>query len=305
MVRVDEVGDPRPAAGEVLVTLRTAALNRRDAWRREGDGTPAGSIAGSDGAGLLDDGSEVVIVPYLRWGSREDGPAADGEILGIPHQGTHAELIAVPAENVRPRPQRLSWEESAALPLAGLTAWRALVTRGRVGAGMRVLITGAGGGAACFLVQIAHALGAEVIVTSSTQWKIDRAVELGASRGVLYDDPEWPAAVGEIDLAVDSAGAPAWDGILRCLRVGGTLVSFGSTGGNEPKLSISNLFFGQWNILGTTMGSPREFDALLAHVDRAGWRPVVDTAFPLAEAAAAHARLHSPERFGKVVLRMR
>src|SRR3954451_14073072 len=117
VVRVDEVADPRPEVGEGLVTLRTAALNHRDAWQREG-GTESGSIPGSDGAGLLADGSEVVIVPYLRWGGREDGPAADGEILGIPHPGTHAELIAVPQETLRPRPERLSWEESAALPLA-------------------------------------------------------------------------------------------------------------------------------------------------------------------------------------------
>ena len=144
-----------------------------------------------------------------------------------------------------------------------------------------------------------------MIVTSSAQWKIDRAVELGASRGVLYTDPEWPAAGGR-----DRPGG----GQRRRPRLGRHLptacgwaarcVSFGDTGG-EPRLSISNLFFGQWNILGTTMGSPREFDALLAHVDRAGWRPVVDTSFPLAEAAAAHARLDSPERFGKVVLRVR
>ncbi len=174
-------------------------------------------------------GDEVVIVPYLRWGEREDGPAPDGEILGVPHQGTHAELIAVPTANLRPRPARLSWEESAALPLAGLTAWRALVTRGGVARGARVLVTGAGGGAATFLVQIAHALGAEVVVTSSAQWKIDRALELGAAAGVLYTDPEWPEQVGEIDIAVDSAGGPAWEGIFRCLRIGGTLVSFGDT----------------------------------------------------------------------------
>ena len=302
---MEDVPDPEPGRGEVLVEISTAALNRRDVWIRTGDRAEAGLVLGSDAAGMTAAGDEVVIVPYLRWGEREDGPAADGEILGVPHQGTHAELIAVPAANLRPRPQRLSWEESAALPLAGLTAWRALVTRGGVGRDARVLVTGAGGGVSTFLIQIAHAMGAEVLVTSSSQWKIDRAVELGAAGGVLYTDPEWPAQVGEIDVAVDSAGGPAWEGIFRCLRVGGTLVSFGDTSRDAVELSVSSLYFGQWNIHGTTMGSPREFDALLAHVERAAWRPVVDSVHRLEDAVQAHERMGHPYRFGKVVLRVR
>jgi NADPH:quinone reductase-like Zn-dependent oxidoreductase len=305
VVRVEEIPDPEPGRGEVLVEISTAALNRRDVWIRTGDRAQPGLVLGSDAAGMTASGEEVVIVPYLRWGEREDGPGPDGEILGVPHQGTHAELIAVPTANLRPRPTRLSWEESAALPLAGLTAWRALVTRGGVTRGARVLVTGAGGGAATFLIQIAHALGAEVVVTSSAQWKIDRALELGASAGVLYTDPEWPEQVGEIDVAVDSAGGVAWDGIFRCLRIGGTLVSFGDTMRETADVEISSLFFGQWNIHGTTMGSPREFDALLAHVARAEWRPVVDSVHRLEDAAQAHDRMGQADRFGKVVLRVR
>jgi zinc-binding alcohol dehydrogenase/oxidoreductase len=266
----------------------------------------AGRIAAvGEGVGGLNAGTEVVINPYLNWGGGEDGPAPGGEILGVPHQGTHAELIAVPADHVRPRPARLSWEEAAALPLAGLTAWRALVTRGRVAQGMRVLIPGAGGGVSTFLVQLAREMGAEVVVTSAAAWKLDRARELGATRGVLYTDPEWPAQVGEVDLAIDSIGGPSWPGIFECLRIGGTLVSFGRTGGSTAEIDVPRLYYGQWNLLGTTMGSPRELDALLAHVERADWRPVVDSSFPLAEAAVAHARLEHPDRFGKVVLRVR
>jgi zinc-binding alcohol dehydrogenase/oxidoreductase len=305
--------DPVPGAGEVLVALETAALNRRDIWIRAGAGERP-VVLGSDGAGRIAalgegvggpaPGTEVIVNPYLRWGPREDGPGPDGQILGVPHQGTHAELIAIPSDHVRPRPRRLSWEESAALPLAGLTAWRALVTRARVREGARVLVPGAGGGASTFLIQIAAALGAEVIVTSSAEWKLERARALGAARGVLYTDPEWPQQVGEVDVAVDSTGGPSWEGILRCLRVGGTLVSFGRTAGNEARIDIPSLFYGQWNILGTTMGSPRELDELLAHVERASWRPVVDSVFSLDEAAAAHARQESAERFGKVVLQI-
>ena len=309
-----EIPDPTPLPDEVVVDLTAAALNRRDVWQRGAPGND-GAVLGSDGAGRVsalgsdvsgvEIGDEVVINPSVGWGDAEDAPAEGWAILGVPRQGTYAERIAIPAADVRPRPQELTWHESAALPLAGLTAWRALVTRGRVQPGMRVLVTGAGGGAATFLVQIARALGAEVTVTSSSDHKIARSIELGAAHGVRYTDPGWPAQVGEVDLVVDSAGAPAWPGALDCLRRGGTLVSFGRTGGVSTELEIPRLFYGQWNLLGTTMGSPREFDQLLAHVRQARWRPVVDSVYPLDDAAAAHARLEQPDRFGKVVLECR
>jgi zinc-binding alcohol dehydrogenase/oxidoreductase len=309
-----DLPDPQPGPGEVVVDLVAAALNHRDVWQRTTPGNED-AVLGSDGAGRVsalgadaagvDVGDEVVINPSVGWGDREDAPADGWAILGVPRQGTYAERIAIPADHVRPRPERLTWHESAALPLAGLTAWRALVTRGRVQPGMRVLITGAGGGAATFLVQIAHALGAEVVVTSSGDAKIERSIELGAARGVRYTDDDWPAQVGQVDLVVDSAGAPAWPGALDCLRRGGTLVSFGRTGGVDVALELPRLFYGQWNVLGTTMGSPREFDAMLAHVQAATWRPVVDSVFALDDAAAAHERLEQPDRFGKVVLECR
>ena len=313
-LRPAELDDPTPAAGEVVVELACAALNRRDVWQRTAPGND-GAVPGSDGAGVvaalgdgvsgLAAGDEVVINPSVGWGDREDAPASGWAILGIPRQGTYAQRIAIPADHVRPRPARLDWREAAALPLCGLTAWRALVTRGRVEPGMRVLVTGAGGGASTFLVQIAHALGAAVTVTSSSDEKLNRAIELGATYGVRYSDDDWPAQVGEVDLVVDNAGWPAWEGALECLRGGGTLVSFGRTAGATAQLDIPRLYFGQWSLLGTTMGSPGEFDAMLDHVASASWRPVIDSAFPLAEAAAAHARLEHPQRFGKVVLECR
>ncbi len=309
-----DLPDPEPLPNEVVVDLVAAALNRRDVWQRSAPGNH-GAVLGSDGAGVVtalgsdvsgvEIGQEVVLNPSVGWGDREDAPGPGWAILGVPRQGTYAQRIAMPAHELRPRPQRLRWHESAALPLAGLTAWRALVTRGRVQPGMRVLVTGAGGGAATFLVQIAHAHGAEITVTSSSDATIERSIELGAARGVRYTDSDWPDQVGEVDLVVDSAGTPAWAGAQRCLRRGGTLVSFGRTAGNVAEVDLPSLFYGQWNLLGTTMGSPREFDALLAHVDGAGWRPVVDSVFPLAQAAAAHERLEHPGRFGKVVLECR
>ncbi|MGZ4430206.1 MAG: zinc-binding dehydrogenase [Gaiellales bacterium] len=314
-LRPVEIPDPSPGPGEVVIALETAALNRRDLWIRITPGRcelPA--VLGSDGAGRVTAlgegvdgiavGSEVVINPSVHWGEREDAPGPGWEILGVPRQGTYAERIPVPADLIRPRPAILSWEESAALPLAGLTAWRALVTRGRVTAGMRVLITGAGSGVATFLIQIARAHGARVVVTSSRQEKIERAIDLGAERGVLYTDPEWPDQVGEVDLLVDSSGAPALEQGIRCLRSGGTLVNFGDTARDVARLNVGDLYWRQVNILGTTMGSPREFDALLAHVGTGAWKPVIDSVFPLEQTDRAHARLDDPDRFGKVVLQI-
>jgi zinc-binding alcohol dehydrogenase/oxidoreductase len=306
-----DVPDPEPGPGQVRVDLVAAALNRRDRWLRIGDTEPP-AILGSDGAGVVSavgewvsavaEGDEVVIYPSLDWGDSETASGPDFRILGVPDQGTYAERIVLGAHQVRPRPQRLTWEESAALPLAGLTAWRALVTQGEVGPGKTVLVPGAGGGVATFLVQIAAALGARVLVTSSSTAKIERARALGAAGGADYNDPDWPTAIGPIDVAVDSVGSVAWPGIFECLRPGGRLVNFGRTSGEDGRVHIARLFFSYWRIQGTTMGSPREFDALLRHVEGASWRPVVDSVFPLAEVAAAHERLDEPDRFGKVVL---
>jgi zinc-binding alcohol dehydrogenase/oxidoreductase len=311
MLRPADIPDPEPEPGEVVVELMASALNHRDVWQRTGPGA-GGAVLGSDGAGRVSQlgagvtgieiGAEVVINPSVGWGPAEDAPADGWNILGVPRQGTYAERIAIPADHVRPRPERLSWHESAALPLAGLTAWRALVTRGRLAAGMRVLVTGAGGGASTFLIQIAHAHGAEVTVTSSSDEKLERAAALGAHRGVRYTDDDWPEQVGTVDLVVDSSGGPGWEGAFRCLRKGGTLVSLGRTAGSTAEVDIPALYFGHWNILGTTMGSPREFDALLAHVAAASWAPVIDSVFPLEQADRAHARLEQPDRFGKIVL---
>ncbi len=207
---------------------------------------------------------------------------------------------------MRLRPQRLSWQEAAALPLVALTAWRALVTHGEVEEGRRILIPGAGSGLACTAISIAAELGARVYVTSSSAKKIERALELGATAGFDYSDSDWPLQVregsGGIDVVVDGIGAAVWPGALRALATGGRLVSLGDLGGDRGEVDIPTLYFGHHRIQGSTMGSPREFDAMLAHVDGASWRPLVDSVYPLAEIASAHERLDAPDRIGKVVL---
>ena len=307
----ETVADPVAAPGEVVVELRASAVNRRDLLVRQAVYPfPLPITPGSDGAGIRrDTGEEVVILPSLFWGSAEDAPGPEFQILGGPRDGTYAELVAVPAENVLPKPTRLSWEEAAAFPLAALTAWRALFSRGHVRPGETVLVLGAGSGVSTFAVQLAAQAGVRVLVTSSSQAKIDRAVELGAEAGVVYTDAEWPAAAKTlaggrgVDLVLDSVGS-TWDQSLQTLRPGGRLVVFGGTGGTEVTLQVRSAYLQQLSILGTTMGSPRDFAALLHAVDEGAWSPTIDSVFPLADAEAAHARIQSKDHFGKIDLNL-
>jgi NADPH:quinone reductase-like Zn-dependent oxidoreductase len=166
-----------------------------------------------------------------------------------------------------------------------------------------VLVPGAGGGAALFCVQIAAALGARVLVTTSTPEKLGRLIELGAAGGEIYREPGWPDRIGPVDVVIDSVGGEeVWEGALRCLGRGGRLVNFADTGGDYGRVPLSRLFLEHQRIIGTTLGSPRELDALLAHVAEAQWRPGIDSVFPLREIQAAHERLDAPDRFGKIVV---
>jgi NADPH:quinone reductase-like Zn-dependent oxidoreductase len=311
-LRPVELPAPVPGTGQVRVDLVAAALNRRDYWIRVGGKVELPVVLGSDGAGVVsavgpdvtdvEEGDEVVINPSLDWGPSEEASGPKFRILGVPDQGTYAEQVVVDAHQVRPRPQRLSWLEAAALPLAGLTAWRVLATHAEAGPGRTILIPGAGGGVATFLIQIGAALGARMLVTTGSEEKLERARQLGAEGGVLYTDEDWPERVAPVDAIADGVGAPVWDGALRALRPGGRLVNFGDTARETAEVALSRLYFGYLRIQGTTMGSPREFDALLEHVTQSEWRPVIDSTFALRDAASAHARLEHPDRFGKVVL---
>lgn len=307
--RYEEAPDTVAADGEVLVELRAAALNRRDILVRNPPGPaydfPKPFVAGHDGAGIRrDTGEEVVVYPGVDWGPDDDLPGAL-RWLGGPLDGTFAELVAVPEENVFPKPARLSWEEAAALPVAGMTAYRALFPVGRLRAGETVLVLGAGSGASTFAVGLAAQSGARVLVTSSSEEKIERARDLGAEGGVLYTQDDWPAAVRElvpegVDLVVDSVGT-TWPESLRSLRRGGRLVVFGGTGGPMVELDVRFVYLNYLSILGTTGASPRQFREFLELVQQGSWSPVVDSVRPLADAEAAYERL-AADHYGKVVL---
>ncbi len=312
VLRYEETRDPTPGPGEVLVELRAAALNRRDTYVRKG-ASPTHRfslplILGSDGAGVRrDTGEEVVILPSLDWGESEEAYGTAFRILGGPDDGTYAELVKVPAQNVFPKPGRLSWHQTAALPLAGLTAYRALFTRARLQKGETVLILGVGSGVSTLAVSLAAQAGASVIVTSSSSEKLERARELGAEVGVNYREEGWVDEVRAraggpgVDVVVDSVGS-TWPDSIACLRRGGRLVVFGATGGAEVTVDVRQIFSKQVSLLGTAMGSPQDFAALLDAVNRGSWVPVIDSVRPLTEAAAAHDRIESAAHFGKLVL---
>jgi NADPH:quinone reductase-like Zn-dependent oxidoreductase len=310
VLRFEQLADPHVPAGWALVELRAAALNWHDCLVRKGQyDVPLPRVLGADGAGLRrDTGEEVVLLPSLRWGEDERSPAPDWEILGDYTDGTYAELVAVPDENLFPRPRGWTWAEAAALPLAGVTAYRALFARGGLQSGETVLVLGAGGGVASTAVGLARLAGARVLVTSSTEEKLERTRELGADAGVLYTRPGWVQEVRSltggagVDLVIDSVGN-TWQDALSTLRSGGRLVAFGATGSASTQVDVRRFYFGQHTILGTTMGSPRDFAALLALLEAApGWRPAIDRVWPLDCAAQAHAAMERRTHFGKLGL---
>ncbi len=317
-LQVTTVPDPVPAAGEVVVTLRAAALNHRDLWIKLGQyaGLRWPCIPGSDGAGVVTAlgagapaawlGREVVINPGLDWGASAAAQGEQFSILGLPRAGTLAEQVAVPVGQLAPKPAHLTWEEAAALPLAGLTAWRAVMTRAAVQPGERVLVTGIGGGVALFALQLAVAQGAEVWVTSSADEKIARAVAHGARGGFRYTAPDWAQAAGpgRFAVIVDSAGGASFEALVELAAPGGRIVLCGATRGNPPGLTLRKVFWRQLSILGTTMGSPADWEAMLAFVARHRLQPVVSSVLPLAQAAEAFARMERGDQCGKLVVRM-
>jgi zinc-binding alcohol dehydrogenase/oxidoreductase len=317
---VNEVAAPAPSAGMAVIRLRAAALNHRDVWIQQGlyPNIALPVTPGSDGAGVVEAvgsgvdeswiGREVILNPSLEWGSDPRAQGPNFRILGMPDAGTFAEKILIPMENLAAKPTHLSWEQAAALPLAGLTAWRALFTRAQLRAGERVLVTGTGGGAALFAVQFAVAVGAQVWVTSSSPEKISRAKGLGALDGVNYRDADWAEQLakraGAFDVIVDSAGGDGFTKLIDLSAPGARIVFFGATAGNPKLFEMRKCFFRQINVLGSTMGSPTDFAGMSQLVAAKKLVPVVDIAFPLAEAEQALRRMEAGQQFGKIVLTM-
>ena len=317
----EDAPDPEPGSGETVVRLRAAALNRRDVFVTRGQYPGAKPealpvILGSDGSGEVvargdgaagpDEGTEVVVNPALYWGDDPQKPGKEYRILGLPDDGTFAQLVKVPAENVFPKPSHLSHEEAAAIPLGALTAYRALVTRGGLKEGETIVVPGIGSGVATFVVQLAVGLGAHVFVTSGSDEKIEKAKELGAEGGVNYNSEDWSrelkSMTGGVDLSVDHVGGEAFDAMVSLAKPGSRIVTYGATAGPKVTVVMPRIFLKHLTVLGTAMGTNEEFGAMLDLYAEHGLRPTINESFPLQEVAAAMERMEEGAGMGKIVL---
>jgi zinc-binding alcohol dehydrogenase/oxidoreductase len=314
---------PKPKAikDQVLVKLRSAAVNHRDLWATLEQATVQnkdGVILGSDGCGVIEEvgedadplliGMEVVINPSLEWGNNPNVQGDSFKILGNPDYGTFAEYIAISKKYIFERPEHLTVEESAAVPLSGLTAYRALFTKARLRSKEKVLITGIGGGAALWALQLAVAYGARVSVSSSSEEKLNKAKALGAINLYNYKDPEWVARAqkesGGFDVIIDSAGGEDFSKLIELCVPGGRIVNFGRTAGGTSSFDVRKLFWKQLSLFGTTMGTRDEFLSLLEFIEGRKIKPVIDKVYPLNQVAGAFSRMNEGSQFGKIVLKI-
>lgn len=325
-LRMKIVPIPELRDGEALVKIRAASINRRDWWIQQGKyaGLKFPIILGSDGTGVVVGirdarhqeavektwlGKDVIINAGFNWEEDSDAQPSDFKILGLPDDGTFAEYVRVPINNLFLKPKHLTFEEAAGLPIAGLTAFRALFYKGQLTSKDKVLITGIGGGAATFALQWAVAMGAEVYVTSSSEEKIKKAIYQGAKAGFLYTHPNWAddvkAASGGIDLVIDSALGPEFAKFLDIANPGGRIVFFGGTAGDLPELNGRKIFWKQLQIKGTTMGSREDFKRMLEFTIQHEIRPIIDVVMPWFLAQHAMESMTKSSQFGKIVIEMR
>jgi len=310
VLRYEDVPDPEPGEGHVLVRMRAASLNHLDVWTRKGlPSVPKPRILGADGAGVVEalgsgvqgfePGQPVVINP----GIEHNGTI---HVIGEHTQGVHAELAAIPATNVYPLRDGISFEDAAAFPLVFETAYRMLVTRAGLRGGEWVLIWGVGGGVATAALRIAQALGAHTVVTSSSDEKLAKAAALGADVTVNHGTGDVVATVkeatgGGAHVVIETVGDATWKRSLDAARQGGRIVVCGATSGPNPPAALHRIWWKQLDILGSSMGTRADFEGAYDLV-AAGATPVIDSVVPLAEARAAHERLEAGEQFGKIVL---
>lgn len=308
---------PKPMTGQVLVQIKAAALNRRDQWIREGKypGIVFGTTLGSDGAGTVIDvgderhshwlDQEVIINPNINWGENPAVQDKSYNILGMPKDGTFAEYVVVEADRLHAKPSHLNWEEAAALPLGGLTAFRAIFHHGHIAPGKSVLISGVGGGVAQFAFQFAVALGAEVYVSSGDDHKLQTCIDRGALGGFNYKSNAWhkeaAKVAGGFDLVIDSAGGDQMNDFIHVMRPAGRIVFYGATNGLPHELDLYRMFWNQITVQGSTMGNDQEFGSMLEFVEQHQIKPIIDSVFPLNQGVEAFDKLSSGV-FGKVVL---
>ena len=322
LLKPEDVEFPVLAPGEALVRLKASALNHRDLWIVKGlyADIKLPVILGSDGAGVVHSvgdesgkswiGKNVIIYPGLNWGDDSGAQQAAFRILGMPDNGTLAEYVKAPVSNLFLKPDHLSWEESAAIPLAGLTAYRALFIQGGLKPGETVLITGIGGGVATLAMLMALNAGARVVVTSGSDTKLEKSKTLGAHAGVNYNNAELRKVLqqeaqsfGGIDLIVDGAGGKHFETWIDIIKPAGRIVSYGVTAGKPESVDLRKIFWKQLTIKGSTMGRAVEFDKMVHLFNARKFHPVIDEAYPNIDIARAFEKMDGSEQMGKIIIR--
>ncbi len=327
VLRSEDVPEPAPARGDVVIEVKAASINHIDIFLRRGMPgikVPMPKIIGSDAAGVIREiglevsglriGQRVTINPGISCGHCEFCAAGFGSqcltyaMVGENTDGAYAQLLKVPSHIVLPIPDSISFEDAAAAPLVFMTAWSMMVNKGNIRPGEDVLILGAGAGVGTAAIQIAKMVGCRVFATASTEEKLQRAKQLGADFLINYKTEEFDKKVRDltnrrgVDVVVDYIGADTWVRSLRSARRGGRVLTCGATTGFAPQTDLRQIFFRQVQVIGSTMGSHREFLDVMKCVFRGQLKPVIDRVLPLEEARKGHELIEARAVFGKIVL---
>jgi len=328
-LRFEEAPDPKINPAEVLVRVRACALNHLDIWARGGtrsERIPLPHISGSDISGEIAEvgslvsghskGENVLIAPGISCGICDycsngwDSLCESYKIIGYETQGGYAEYVAVPGANVLPIPDKLSFEQAAAIPLVFLTAWHMLATRARLVPGEIVLVWAAGSGVGSAAVQVAKLLGAKVIATIGSDTKRDKAEKLGANFVFNHHTQDIPNEIKQVtngkkaNVVFDHIGQATWEKSMKSMAPAGRLVNCGVTSGGKAEIDIRYVFVKQFSLMGSFMGGRGELLKVLSFFEDGKLKPVIDSVFPLAEARKAQERMEKSEHFGKIVLKV-
>jgi NADPH:quinone reductase-like Zn-dependent oxidoreductase len=326
VLKYEDVPDPQPRQDQVLVRVRACAMNHLDLFVRKGlPGVKLPHINGSDVAGEIVDvgeyvtglqkGQRVIVAPMVFCGhcrfcvSGVQNMCREFTVLGNGVDGGNCELIAARHDCVIPIPDSLSFEEAAAVPLVGLTAWHMMVTRAQIRPGQNVLVLGANSGVGMAAIQIGKLFNARVIATAGDEHKIQRARELGADEVINHYTQKISDEVKRItnkemcDIVIEHVGQATWGESMKSLKPGGAIVTCGATSGPKVDLDLRFLFSKQFSFLGSYMGTMGDLHDVLKHVVSGKIKGVVDSTFPLSEARAAHERMEKSQMFGKIVLK--
>lgn len=318
-ILIEDVPFPELVDDEILIRVNSASVNHRDLWISEGmySKIKLPSILGSDCSGTIaalsmgvnefKPGDEVILNPGLNWGDNENFQSSNFRILGMPDDGTFAEFVKINKSSVFRKPEHLTHEQAASVPLAGVTAYRALFRKLNLTSGDKLLITGAGGGVSAFVLQFALKAGAEVYVTSGNDLKIEKALSLGAKAGVNYNDPDWHDKIkylsgDSLNTVFDSSGGDTYSKCMELINPGGRIVSVGAGLGSVKDFSIHKLYWKQLKLYGSAMGSENDFSDMLNFINEKKIIPEINTILTLNDIHAGFQMMNDVKQFGKIII---